>query len=82
MDKEQIQIKKAIIDILTILTNNFRYSYGKKISFEEIFEMMKDLFKLYNIQYVNDIILQFLELIMRVLEIIAKLQGKSFSRND
>ena len=47
MEKEQLQIKKAIIDILTILTNNFRYSYGKKISFEDIFEMMKDLYSLF-----------------------------------
>lgn len=47
MDKEQLKIKKTIIEILTILENNFRYNYGKKISFEEIFEMMKDLYSLF-----------------------------------
>ncbi len=41
--------------------------------------MMKDLFKLYNIQYVNDLILEFLELILRVLMLIAKLQNSSSS---
>ena len=47
MVKEQLEIKNAIIEILDILTNNFRYSYGKKISFEDIFEMMKDLYSLF-----------------------------------
>lgn len=41
------EIKKAIEETLTILENNFRYSYGNKISFEEIFEMMKDLYGLF-----------------------------------
>ena len=40
-------------------------------------EMMKDLFKLYNIQYVNDLILEFLELILRVLMIFANVQSSS-----
>ena len=47
MEKEKIKIKKAIVEILDILTNNFRYNYGKKISFEDIFEMMKDLYSLF-----------------------------------
>ena len=44
-------------------------------------EMMKDLFKLYNIQYVNDLILEFLELILRVLMLIAKAQNSSSSES-
>ena len=48
MEKDKKQIKTAILDILDILKENFRYSYGKKISFEEIFEMMKDLYVLFN----------------------------------
>ena len=49
---------------------------------EEI-ESMQELFKLYNIEYVNNIILEFLEMIMRVLSLIAKLQSKeSFGNND
>lgn len=41
------QIYNAIDKTLTIIENNFRYSYGDKISYEEIFEMMKDLYKLF-----------------------------------
>ena len=33
MEKDKKQIKTAILDILDILKENFRYSYGKKISF-------------------------------------------------
>ena len=45
--KEQ-DIKKAIEQLLTILEQNFKYSFGNKISFEEIFEMMKDLYALFS----------------------------------
>ena len=45
-------------------------------------EMMKDLFKLYNIQYVNDLILEFLELILRVLMLVAKIQNSSSSSSS
>ena len=48
MNKEELKTKKTIVEILDILTNNFRYSYGKKISFEDIFEMMKDLYSLFS----------------------------------
>lgn len=44
-DKE---VYNAIDNILKILENNFRYNYGKKISFQEIYEMMKDLYLLFN----------------------------------
>lgn len=40
-------IKETIEKILTILEQNFKYSFGKKISYEEIFEMMKDLYALF-----------------------------------
>ncbi|MBO7508077.1 MAG: zinc metallopeptidase, partial [Clostridia bacterium] len=43
---------------------------------EEV-EMMKELFKLYNIQYVIDIVIELLQMILKVLEFIAKLQGNS-----
>lgn len=48
MNEEQKQIKSAILSILDILQNNFKYSYGKKISFDEVFEMMNDLYVLFN----------------------------------
>ena len=38
---------KLINETLNILQSNFKYSFGKKIPFEEIYEMMKDLYKLF-----------------------------------
>ena len=45
MDSKEIY--RYIDETLTILENNFRYNYGQKISYEEIFEMMKDLYALF-----------------------------------
>jgi len=44
--------------------------------------MMKELFKPYNIQYVNDIIMQLLEMILRILQLLAKVQSNSASSNN
>lgn len=41
------QIYETIDKILTILENNFRYNFGEKIPFEEIYEMMEDLYNLF-----------------------------------
>lgn len=49
---------------------------------DEEIEMMQELFKLYNIQYVIDIILEFLQMIMKVLEIIAKIQNNNASSSN
>lgn len=46
---------------------------------DEELEQINELFKLYNIEYVNDIIIAFLEMIMRVLSIIADVQNGSLS---
>ncbi len=48
---------------------------------DEEIGMMKELFQLYNIQYINDIIMELLQLIMRALQLVAKMQQKSGS-ND
>ncbi len=48
---------------------------------EEV-EMMQELFKLYNIQYVIDLIIEFLQLIMKVLEVVAKIQNNSSSNQN
>ena len=45
MDKKEIYY--AIDKTLNILENNFKYSTTKKIAYEEIFEMMKDLYVLF-----------------------------------
>lgn len=49
---------------------------------DEEIDMMKELFKLYNIQYINDIILELLELILKVLQFVAQMQGNSSSSNN
>ena len=42
-DKE---LASTINQILTVLENNYRYNYGKKISYDEVFAMVKDLYVL------------------------------------
>lgn len=44
---------------------------------EEEIEDIKGLYKIYNLEYVNNMILAFLELLLRILQIIAALQGNS-----
>ena len=41
----------------------------------EELDLMDELFRLYNIEYINDIILAFLEMVLRVLSIIANVQN-------
>ncbi len=43
---------------------------------------IKSLFKLYNIQYVNDIILAFLEVVYQVLQIVSAVQNSDFNMNN
>lgn len=43
----------------------------------EELKMLKKLFKLYNIQYINDMIIALLELIYRILQIVASLQNNN-----
>ena len=49
---------------------------------DEEIEMMKDLYKIYNIQYINDIVMEFLQMILKVLEFVAKIQQNSSSGSD
>lgn len=44
---------------------------------DEELKMLKKLFKLYNIEYVNDMIVALLELIYRILQLVAALQNNS-----
>lgn len=41
------ELFKTIDEILTILENNYRYKYGKKIAYSDVFDMMKDLYVLF-----------------------------------
>lgn len=49
---------------------------------DEEISMMQELFKLYNIQYVNDLIMEFLQMILKTLEFVAKIQGNSSSNSS
>ncbi len=49
---------------------------------EQELEDMKYLFKLYNIEYVNDIVIAFLEVVYRVLMIVANVRGSSTSSSS
>ena len=66
---------KAQAKALTILEK-------ENLADEEERDMMKKLFKLYNIQYVNDLILEFLEFVLRILMIFAKSQSSSSSSSS
>ena len=49
---------------------------------DEEIGMMKELFKLYNIQYVNDLIMEFLQMLLKILQFVAKIQGNSSSNSS
>ena len=77
-----------VLSVMTLKTEikaqNRAYELLKQgdLATDEEIEMMKELFKLYNIQYVNDIILAALELIYRILQIAAKFSNNSNSSNN
>lgn len=48
MNTSQRDIYEAIKQILTILEQNFKYKFGKKLPFEDIYALMKDLNTLIN----------------------------------
>ncbi len=41
------KIKETIEEILSLLERNFKFSYVEKLSYEDIYEMMQDLFSLF-----------------------------------
>ena len=53
-----------------------------KLATDEEIEQIKGLYKLYNLEYVNDMILAFLELLLRVLQIVAAFSGSSSSSSS
>lgn len=67
--------KKAQVKALELMKK-------ENLATEEEQEMCKKLFKLYNIEYVNNMVIALLELIYRVLQIIGYLQGSSSSSSN
>jgi hypothetical protein len=51
MNKKELE--KTINEILDTLEQNFKYSYGKKISFDDVFELMNTLSQLFDV-YINE----------------------------
>ena len=49
---------------------------------DEELAMMQDLYKIYNIEYVNDIVMAFLEMIYRVLMLVAKMQNSNANNSN
>ncbi len=70
--KTEVKAQKRALEVLK----------NEKLATSEELTMMKKLFKLYNIQYVNDMIMAMLELIYRVLMIVAQAQNSSSSSNN
>lgn len=73
----------VVLSILTLKTEKKAQARAYDIlekdnlATEEELKDLKKLFRLYNIQYVNDIILSSLELIYRILEIFIEIQKSS-----
>jgi Zn-dependent membrane protease YugP len=75
-----------VLSVLTLKTEKkaqeraYEILKDGNLATEEELGELKELFHLYNIQYVNDIILSSLELLYTILQIAAALQGNSNSK--
>lgn len=54
----------------------------EKLATESEIEDIKGLYKIYNLEYINNMIMAFLELLLRVLQIVAAVQGNSARANN
>ena len=54
----------------------------EKLATEEEIEDIKGLYKVYNLEYINNMIMAFLELLLRVLQIVAAVQGSTSSSQN
>lgn len=83
-----IYVISFVLSIMTLKTEKKAQARACEIlkqenmATDEEIGMMRELFKLYNIQYINDIVLEFLQLLLKVLQLVAKMQQNSASNND
>lgn len=83
-----IYVVSFIMSILVLKTEKkaqdkaIQVMRSEGLATEEEIAMSKKLFRLYNIEYINDMIIALLELIYRVLQIIAYVQSNSSSDNS
>lgn len=81
-------IYSIVLSVLTLKTEKkaqekaYSILEEKRLATAEELDSLKELFKLYNIQYINDIILSSLELLYVTLEILAAFQGNSSSTSS
>jgi Zn-dependent membrane protease YugP len=81
-------VYSLVLSILTLKTEKkaqekaYSILEEKKLATKEELDSLKELFHLYNIQYINDIIISSLELLYAALEILAAVQGNSNSTSS
>jgi Zn-dependent membrane protease YugP len=81
-------VYSLVLSILTLKTEKkaqekaYSILEEKKLATKEELDSLKELFHLYNIQYINDIIISSLELLYAALEILAAVQGNSSSTSS
>ena len=74
-----------ILSIITLKTEKkaqdkaYQILKDESLATDDELSKLKELFRLYNIQYINDIILALLELLYFILQILAATQGNSSS---
>lgn len=80
-----IYLVSFILSIMTLKTEKkaqdkaIQIMKKNNMANDEELTMMKELYKLYNIQYINDIILEFLQMLLKILQFVAKMQNSSAS---
>ena len=70
--KAETKAQKRSIEILR----------AENLATESEIESIQGLYKIYNLEYINNMILAFLELVLRVLQIVAAAQGSSSIRSN
>ena len=81
-------VYSVVLSVLTLKTEKkaqakaYEILEAQGLATEEELDALKELFHLYNIQYINDIILASLELLYKVLQIAIALKGGSISSSN
>ena len=83
-----IYVVSFVLSIMTLKTEKKAQAMAceimkkENLATDEEIDMMQELYKLYNIQYINDIVLEFLQMIMKILQFVANIQNSSKNSNN
>ena len=83
-----IYVVSFVLSIMTLKTEKKAQAMAceimkkENLATDEEIDMMQELYKLYNIQYINDIVLEFLQMIMKILQFVANIQNSSSNSNN